>query len=141
MTAPLRHLSDDLLRSHAIGAASEGAGLVVACHVALCPLCAVSAAGHESVLDALARALCLTDDERTHLYALARPVRRPGTAPVSARVVPAGDRRRDRGPANGRMGPMNDSFAVGLDLGATTVDADLTVVATAVGGHIVHRRS
>ena len=36
---------------------------------------------------------------------------------------------------------MNDSFAVGFDLGATTVDADLTVVATAVGGHIVHRRS
>ena len=39
---------------------------------------------------------------------LARPVRRPGTATVSARVVAAGDRRRDRSPANGRMGPMND---------------------------------
>ena len=37
---------------------------------------------------------------------------------------------------------MNDSFAVGLDLGATTGDADLTVVATVVVvGHIVHRRS
>jgi hypothetical protein len=36
---------------------------------------------------------------------------------------------------------MNDYFAVGLDLGATKVDADLTVVATVVGGRIVHRRS
>jgi transcriptional regulator with XRE-family HTH domain len=43
----------------------------------------------ESVLDALARALCLTDDERTHLYALARPVRRRPHPLPPQRVRPA----------------------------------------------------
>jgi putative transcriptional regulator len=53
VNAPLRHLSEDLLRSHAVGAASEGAGLVASCHVALCPTCKVDVAEHELVLDTL----------------------------------------------------------------------------------------
>ena len=56
MTAPLRHFPDDLLRAHAIGAASEGASLAVACHLAFCPICADAAAAHESVLASLAGA-------------------------------------------------------------------------------------
>lgn len=43
----------------------------------------------ESVLEAIARALCLTDVERTHLYALARPVRRRPRPLTPQRVRPA----------------------------------------------------
>jgi putative transcriptional regulator len=50
---PLRHFSDDLLRSFAVGTATEGANLAVACHLALCPTCRDDAATHESTLDAL----------------------------------------------------------------------------------------
>ncbi|HET6151085.1 MAG TPA: hypothetical protein VFH68_26350 [Polyangia bacterium] len=53
MSAPLRHLSEDLLRAQAVGSASEGAGLVASCHISLCPVCAQNAAAHETVLDTL----------------------------------------------------------------------------------------
>lgn len=43
----------------------------------------------EAVLDAIARALCLTDDERTHLYALARTVR-PRAHPLPPQRVRPG---------------------------------------------------
>ena len=55
MTGPLRHFPDDLLRGFAVGAASEGATLAVACHLALCPTCRDGAAAHESALDVLLR--------------------------------------------------------------------------------------
>ena len=57
MTDPLRHFPDDLLRAHAVGAASEGASLAVACHLAFCPVCVKGVATHESVLEALATAV------------------------------------------------------------------------------------
>src|SRR5262249_36645128 len=56
VTEPLRHFPDDLLRAHAVGAASEGANLAVACHLAFCHACVKGVAAHESVLDALVAA-------------------------------------------------------------------------------------
>ncbi|MFE2546752.1 MmyB family transcriptional regulator [Actinacidiphila glaucinigra] len=47
----------------------------------------VNASG--TVLAALARALCLTDDERDHLFALARPGRPAARPPAPQRVRPA----------------------------------------------------
>jgi putative transcriptional regulator len=56
VTQPLRHFPDDLLRAHAVGAASEGATLAVACHLTFCPVCEKGVAAHESVLEALVAA-------------------------------------------------------------------------------------
>jgi putative transcriptional regulator len=59
VSAPLRHLSEDLLRAHAVGAASEGAGLVASCHISLCPVCEAGAAEQEAVLDTLLGAVAV----------------------------------------------------------------------------------
>jgi putative transcriptional regulator len=53
---PLHHFSEDLLRTYAVGSASDGASLAVACHLAFCPACRGNAADHEAVLDTLLRA-------------------------------------------------------------------------------------
>ncbi len=53
MTEPRRHLSDDLLRGFAVGTASEGARLAIACHMALCRACQEGTATHEAALDSL----------------------------------------------------------------------------------------
>jgi len=60
---PQRHFPDDLLRTYAVGAASEGAGLAVACHLAFCPECRGGAAAHEEILDALLRIGQGSDDD------------------------------------------------------------------------------
>ncbi len=61
VSAPLHHLSEDLLRAHAVGAASEGAGLVASCHISLCPVCDETAASHAVVLDTLLGAAAVND--------------------------------------------------------------------------------
>ena len=53
MNQPSRHFSDDLLRGFAVGAASEGARLAVACHLDFCAACREGTATHEATLDAL----------------------------------------------------------------------------------------
>jgi len=53
VTEPQRHFSDDLLRGFAVGTASEGARLAIACHTALCRVCLDEAATHEAALDSL----------------------------------------------------------------------------------------
>lgn len=49
-----RHFPDEVLRAYAIGSASEGANLAVACHSAFCLECQAAAAAHEAILGALA---------------------------------------------------------------------------------------
>lgn len=53
MNEPSRHFSDDLLRGFAVGTASEGARLAVACHMDFCAACRTETATHEGALDAL----------------------------------------------------------------------------------------
>jgi putative transcriptional regulator len=53
VTEPVRHFPEDLVRTHAVGAASQGASLAVACHLAYCAGCRRDAAAHEAMLDAL----------------------------------------------------------------------------------------
>lgn len=53
LNEPRRHFSDDLLRGFAVGSASEGARLAVACHMAFCSACREGTAAHEATLDAL----------------------------------------------------------------------------------------
>jgi putative transcriptional regulator len=97
VTAPQHHLSEDLLRAHAVGAAPEGAGLVAACHIALCPLCAVDNAEHGSVLDTLLGAASANDAGpppalRARLMAdlSALPLPSPGpSAPRPGKALPA----------------------------------------------------
>ena len=98
MNAPMHHLSEDLLRAHAVGAASEGAGLVASCHIALCPVCEQDAAAHEIVLDTLLGAAAVNDGGpppalRARLLAdLPPPSRlappRPAPPPRAPRALP-----------------------------------------------------
>lgn len=53
LNEPRRHFSDDLLRGFAVGTASEGARLAVACHTAFCSPCREGTATHEATLDLL----------------------------------------------------------------------------------------
>ena len=53
MNEPSRHFSDDLLRGFAVGTATEGARVAVACHMAFCAACREGTATHEATLDAL----------------------------------------------------------------------------------------
>ena len=100
MSAPLRHLSEDLLRAHAVGAASDGAGLVASCHISLCPVCEQGAAAHESVLDGLLGAAAVNDGApppalRARLLAdlppppAAPPARAPRALPGDLPPLPA----------------------------------------------------
>jgi putative transcriptional regulator len=56
VSEPLHHFPDDVLRSCAVGTASDGANLAVACHLTFCSTCRAETAAHETVLDALLRA-------------------------------------------------------------------------------------
>jgi putative transcriptional regulator len=95
VTAPQHHFPDDLLRSYAVGAASEGASLAVACHIALCPVCHGNAAEHERVLDALldadaARAPAPNGELRDKLLASLPPQDRSPPSPRKPRALPDG---------------------------------------------------
>lgn len=75
LNEPRRHFSDDLLRGFAVGTASEGARLAIACHLAYCTVCREGAAAHEATLDALLGAPA------------AGPPRQAAAAPLRARLM------------------------------------------------------
>jgi putative transcriptional regulator len=50
---PRLHFADDLLLEHTVGAATEGAALAVACHLAICGACQEVAVDLERIGDAL----------------------------------------------------------------------------------------
>jgi putative transcriptional regulator len=61
VVTPSHHFPADLLRAYAIGSASEGARLAVACHLAFCPACGSDASAHAEMMDALLRAAADND--------------------------------------------------------------------------------
>jgi putative transcriptional regulator len=52
-SGPRLHFADDLLLEHTVGAASEGATLAVACHLALCGVCRDTAADLDRIGESL----------------------------------------------------------------------------------------
>jgi putative transcriptional regulator len=53
---PTHHFPGDILRAYAIGSASEGARLSVACHLAFCASCGEETVAHGAVMDRLLEA-------------------------------------------------------------------------------------
>ena len=90
---PSRHFSDDLLRGFAVGAASEGARLAVACHLDFCSACREGTAAHEATIDALLQSQASTPPAamRARLMADldALPVPAPAPAASPSVALPA----------------------------------------------------
>jgi putative transcriptional regulator len=53
---PSHHFPADVLRAYAIGSASDGARLAVACHLAFCPSCGGDTGDHARMMDTLLQA-------------------------------------------------------------------------------------
>jgi len=90
LNEPSSHFSDGLLRGFAVGTATEGARLAVACHMAFCAACREGTATHEATLDALPKPAA-PPQLRARLMAdlAALPAPAPVPAPPPAVPLPA----------------------------------------------------
>ncbi|HEX2659286.1 MAG TPA: anti-sigma factor, partial [Polyangia bacterium] len=91
MNEPSRHFSDDLLRGFAVGTASEGARLAIACHMDFCAACRAETATHEDALDALLAgpAPAVPSDLRARLMTAVESLPSPTPAPAVTATLPA----------------------------------------------------
>jgi putative transcriptional regulator len=93
--SPVHHPTDDLLLGHASGSPDEGAELVVATHLALCPTCRRQVAVWEEVGGAYLDALEPVPGPALDARALAEAVREAAPEPPAAPIHRDRDRDRD----------------------------------------------